>query len=45
MGEYQTPGFAQQSIPWDKDLEFIESIPRHEVSLAEATALYNGSSD
>ena len=42
---YQTPGFALQIIPWDSDLELEESIPRHEVSRAEETAVCNGSRD
>lgn len=41
----QTPGLALQSIPWDKDLELVESIPRQEVSRADETAECKGRSD
>lgn len=41
----QTPGFERQSVPWDRDLEFIESMPRHDVSRADETALWKGRRD
>jgi hypothetical protein len=41
----QTPGLALQSIPWDKDLELVESMPRQEVRRADETAECNGRSD
>jgi len=41
----QTPGLALQSIPWDNDLDLLESMPRQEVRRAEDTAECSGSSD
>lgn len=42
---YQTPGLALQSIPWDKDLELVESMPRQDVKRAEDTAEWSGRRD